>query len=226
MNYRIIKDEQLLMDFIDWLPDLTPDEIYYLSLFGRKKYCPELKYSKTDKTQLKRFTSDKERMLQKIKQLETQMGSYYLKDTPALQESLALYVTVNPRSQVIATRNLLIKLAQLVGQPYNGHNVHQIAMSEIQKAKSDTIWVDFDLDVEKSDSYLDRIKTVLHELGVVDFKILETRGGYHILVKPNAVMNKMWYKGIVDNFPCDVVGDNMIPVVGCTQGNFTPRFIE
>lgn len=228
MNYQIVKDENLLIDFINWLPNLEEDEIYYLALFARKKYVPELKYTKTDKTQLKRFTSDKDRLFDKIKQLECEYGSYSLKGTPAPQESLALYITVNPRSQKLASRNMLITLARLVGEPYNGHNLHQLALSEIQKAKSRTCWVDFDLDIIKSEYQLNAIKKFLKEtIGVGCWNVLETRGGYHILVNPKLlrINEKTWYKTIINSLKCDVVGDNMIPVVGCTQGDFIPRFI-
>ena len=224
MNYEIVKDEKLLLDFINWLPELEEHEIFYLALFARKKYAPSLKYSKTDKTQLKRFTSTKDRLFHKIKQLECELGSYYLKGMAALQESLALYITVNPRSQITASRNMLIKLAHLVGEPYNGHNLHQIALSEIQKAKSYTRYVDFDIDSKEEP--LEDIKLKL--INIVDsdcWEILETRGGYHILVDPNNANNKFWYNDIKNSFVCDVVGDNMIPVIGCTQGNFTPKFV-
>jgi len=38
--YKIIYDEETLINFINWLPDLKDNEIFYLSLFCRKKYAP------------------------------------------------------------------------------------------------------------------------------------------------------------------------------------------
>ena len=244
-NYKIICDEYHLKDFIAWLPELLPHEIYYLALFARKKYSPELKHSKTDKTQLKRFTSDKTRMFEKIKQLECEIGSYRLKDVVAPQESLALYVTVNPRSQILAAKGALRKLVDLATNPYNNWNVHQEVMSEIQKAKSRTCWVDFDIDLDMQtylnqnnleSDFLNKFAQIKNQIVQGDvlapsscIKLLQTHSGYHILINPNArdqlfCVND-WYKIITKTFIVDQSGDNMIPVVGCTQGGFMPYFI-
>lgn len=48
-KYQIIYDETLVQEFLDLLPEENEDEIYYLSLFARKKYSPELIWS-NDKT--------------------------------------------------------------------------------------------------------------------------------------------------------------------------------
>ena len=245
-NYKIICDEYHLKDFIKWLPELLPHEIYYLALFARKKYSPELKHSKTDKTQLKRFTSDKSRMFDKIKQLECELGSYKFKDVVAPQESLALYVTVNPRSQIIAAKNALRKLVDLATNPYNNWNVHQEVMSEIQKAKSRTCWVDFDIDLDMTsltpentqthfmNAFTELTEKILHGDGwthTPHIKLLKTHSGYHILIDPRQYSTQSqfkvtdWYRVITDTFTVDQSGDNMIPVVGCTQGGSMPYFI-
>ena len=73
MNYQIISDETALQNFINWLPELQDNEKYYVSPFARKKYA-ENRAQGNDKTQLKRFTSNKERLIDKIKQLEIPVG--------------------------------------------------------------------------------------------------------------------------------------------------------
>ena len=113
INYSIINDIRLLTDFVDNLPELAENETYYLCLFARKKYCQDLIKS-NDKTQLKRFTSNKERMIDKIKQLQCEVGSYKIKDKIVPQEALVLYINPNPRCMKKATFALMKKSVDIV----------------------------------------------------------------------------------------------------------------
>lgn len=232
MTYRIIKDEKLLKDFIQWLPDLKPTEKYYLCLFARNKYCKELTHIKSDKAQLKRFVSDKERMFQKIKQLEIPLGWYLQKETPVPEVALALYITPNPREMWKASVNSMVKLANCIRDQNILVNPHQEVLSEIQKTKSRTCWIDFDIDLskedmEKSEEVKDLVNTLKGFVNPDAVQWLQTRGGYHMLVNPekiNLEYKNSFYKNI-SNY-ADQAGDNMIPVPGCTQGNFIPHFIN
>lgn len=185
--YNIIKDEQALKDFVDWLPELQPDEKYYICLFARNKYCKELTHIKTDKARLKRIVTNKERMINKIRQLEVVYGQYTQKEMVVPQQALALYITVNPRNMLKATVNTMVKLAQSIRDQNTEMNPHQSALSEIQKAKSRTCYVDFDVDDKTKTSH--EIKSIITEVcGYATlYKILETRGGYHILINPNTI---------------------------------------
>lgn len=237
MNYSIIKDEQLLKDFIDWLPELQEDECYYLCLFARSKYAKnedgsnKFPHIKTDKAQLKRVTVHKKSlMIEKIRQMECEFGSYKTKDGEDIpQEALALYITPNPRSQRKAMFNLIKRIADIQVANAKGYNIHAEAMSSIQKCKSRACFIDFDIDFpEETDINLDELKPFIEErLGNKGVNYLRTRGGYHILVEPKKIdkkYEKTWYNSIVKHPYVDIKGDAMIPVVGCTQGNFIPHF--
>ncbi len=222
MNYKIIQDEQLLNSFIDWLPELEKGEIFYITLFARKKYC-DVKIS--DKAQLKRFTSNKEFLFNKIKQLECEVGSYTSDGYSIPQEALALYIHPNPRSLEKAAKNSLIKFAELITKDYNGYNPHQVVMSEIQTSCSRKIH--FDLDFDGVD-YEKTIELVKQNINIDCVKTLMTRGGFHLLIdlaKLDKKYEKNWYNALTKLEGCDVKGDNLAPVVGCSQGGFIPHFI-
>ncbi len=234
MNYSIVKDEKVLKDFIDWLPELKENEKYYFCLFARNKYCKELSHIKSDKAQLKRFVTDKGRMFQKIKQLEIEKGWYMQREFPVPEEALALYMTVNPRNMLKATVNTMVKLAQSIRDQNIDMNCHQEALSEIQKAKSRTCWVDFDFDTKepvrdqtRAEYFADVVPNFIGK--TAEFKILETRGGFHLLINPDSVemyAKNSWYQSLQKLGNCDVVGDNMIPVPGTSQGMFIPHFVN
>ena len=222
MNYQIISDKEKLLAFIDWLPELEANEKFYCCLFARKKYCAD-QIKSNDKTQLKRFLSDKARLYQKIKQLEVPIGAYQLKDIPAPQESLALYINPNPRNLKKATFDGIIKLTQLLKNDNKNFNPHAELLSIIQKTISRKIYLDFDVDFKDFD--FDQLKDIIN-LSCMD--IVETRGGYHLLVKLKEIekqYKKTFYQTIAA-MDVDQTGDQLLPVPGCVQGGFVPRFIN
>jgi hypothetical protein len=223
MNYKIIANEFLLQNFIEWLPELAPDETYYLALFARKKYSPESGL-KADKSQLKRFTSNKEMMFDKIKQLECEIGAYKKGDITIPQETLALYITPNPRSMEIAAKKSTIELVKLVTEPYSNYNPHQVVLDQLQISCRKKIYYDFDFDHVTTQEIYDKIKNKINDDALTWIK---TRGGFHLLVKQEMIepqYKKGWYQAIANLPECDVRGDNLLPVVGCYQGGHIPHF--
>ncbi len=238
MNYKIIKDEELLRSFIDWLPELQSHETYYVCLFARNKYCKDITHISSDKAQLKRFTSDKKYLFDKIKQLECEVGAYKQKDVIIPQEALALYISPNPRDMKMATNSSLKKFADLVTGTYNGHNPHQEVMSEIQKSLSRKVY--FDLDIDDKDLTIEELKEFVHlKINEDCVNYLKTRGGFHLLIELEKVSKEYrntWYLNLTSirgydrqaekNKKDENDGVNMIPVVGCTQGEFIPHFVK
>lgn len=239
LNYKVITDEALLLEFINWLPDLEENETYYLCLFSRNKYCSHVKHISSDKSQLKRFTANKNNMFDKIKQLEIQKDCYYqVRNNTKIsipQEALVLYITINPRDMMKATFESIKHLTNCIQQNNKGFNPYQEVLSQIQKQCSRKEWIDFDIDTKEID--LSLLNTMLKPN---TYRIVETRGGYHILVSPNRIklynsialeteneiIKNTWYKQLIETFNVDQKGDNMIPVIGCYQGGFTPKFIQ
>jgi len=219
MNYKIIEDEEKLKQFIEWLPQLEQNEKYFVSLFARKKYCND-KIKSNDKTQLKRFVSNKDRLFEKIKQLEVEFGSYSLRDEAVPQESLVLYINPNPRDMKKATFLMAKQCLNLIEYCNNGYNIQAEALSCIQKSRSKSHFCDFDIDEKDID-----LSLMTDILPRDCYEVVETRGGYHILVNTRKAPKTKWHVDIREAFDVDQTGDQLLPVCGCVQGGFTPRFI-
>lgn len=131
MNYRIIKDEKELKKFIDWLPQLEDGQKFYISLFARKKYGAT-KGLKADKGQLKRFSASKEQMINKIKKLEVEAGSYECDGIPVNQDSLVLYITPNPRDMHKAGLRTIQELTKFLVEGKKIYNAQSTALNMIQ----------------------------------------------------------------------------------------------
>jgi hypothetical protein len=223
MNYKIIADEQKFDEFIGWLPELEPEETIYCQLFGRKKYLEQGTIQSGEQS-LNRFCCKKERLKEKIRQLEIPLGLYKNREVVLPQECLCLYICPNPRSHEIAAKNLLKSLADKVTKQYEGYNVYQLVMTELHRAKSKTFVVDFDYDGIEYDVYRERINSVLN---TDSFRVLKTRGGFHVLVMPDKVdsdKRNKWHNELT-SLGADVVGDSLLPVPFCFQGGFVPYFL-
>jgi len=222
-NYKVIMDEERLKNFIDWLPDLNSGEVYYCCLFARKKYYNSLR---SDKQQLKRFTSTKEFLFEKMQQLECTIGSYYQHHVSVPQEALAMYINPNPRSYEKAAGYGLRRLAELITKPYNGYNPHQELMSAIQKSCGRKIFFDIDFDGIN----INNIKnTITKSINSSCLDVILTRGGFHLLIRLSYIddqYKKTWYKKLTCINGIDVRGDNLIPIPGCCQGDFVPSLCE
>lgn len=221
-NYKIIWNEQALLEFIEWLPNLNENEVFYCALFARKKYATELIKS-NDKAQLKRFVANKENLLYKIKQLEIPFGHYKLRDTEVPQEALVFYLMPNPRCMVKATYKAIRHCADLLENTNKGYNLVQETISCVQKSKSRTVFVDFDIDDKNADLQL------LKQIGLPEdcYTVVETRGGYHILVDVRRFQSRdfpYWYNNMKELFVVDQVQDQLLPVPGTIQGGFEVKF--
>lgn len=228
-TYKIITDEKLLKEFINWLPDLQPHEKYYFCLFARSKYTQGLAHIRSDKAQLKRGVSDKERLFDKIKQLEVPLGYYKQRGVEIPQECLAVYITPNPRNMFKASINTMTKLANCIRDQNVNLNPHQEALSEIQKAKSRTCYIDFDIDESDSDKLAQILVQIENFVNIEAITYLKTRGGIHCLINPELVkpeFRKSFYRNISSIEQIDQCGDQMIPVPGTFQGGFTPKFLR
>lgn len=224
MNYNIITDENKLDEFIAFLPETSDTEVYYLCLFGRHKYCPSFPNTK-DSGQLARIASKKKDLKEKIRRLETPLGSYTRDGIIAPQEAIATYIGLNPRSLVKANKGLLRELADRFANGDTSFNPITLATTEVHRATDRKFFVDFDYDETEPEEHLPVINNTLPKDA---YKILKTRGGFHLIVELAKVktLKTNWYITLAQLPKCDVKGAaNLTPVAGCTQGGFTPYFV-
>lgn len=234
MNYKLITDAGKLDQFVDWLPELRPAECFYLVVLARNKYVrdnPDLAqivHIRTDKQQIGRVVcNSKKTIASRIAEFECELGSYKTKDgVPIPQEALAVYITPNPRSHIVAAKLLLKQMADRVTQgEYNGYRVDQDAISCVQNAVGHKVYLDIDFDNVDLDETMQKVAGFININCVA---VLRTRGGFHLLIKLDQIEKafvKTWYNNITKLPGADVKGDNLIPVPGCSQGGFTPYMV-
>ncbi len=213
MNYKIIADKDELQKFINWLPETTERQKYYVSLLCRKKYNKDCLI---DKAPLSRKVTHKKDLFNKIWQMEVPFGAYSQKDnSPVPQDALVCYMTINRRDLWKASINSLKAFADVVGkgeEDFN-QNPQQLAMSEIHRASSYRLFTIFDVD-EKNPDTLNKMFEIVGKQPYI-----ETRGGYHVLVRHQLSKDfscKSWYQELSKY--ADVVGDEMSPIPGTLQG--------
>lgn len=224
MNYQIINNPLKFKEFIEWLPELEVNEKYYYCLFSRRKYCLEMMKS-NDKAQLKRGLSSKKDLYNKVLQLECELGCYQLNGLTVPQESLALYINPNPRDMIKASWLGTKKILQCLEQNAQGFNPIAEMLSAAQQSYSKKPYFDIDFDNIEYEVIKPKILELINENCLTPIK---TRGGFHLLIKLDSINNEFkrnWYN-ITKLEGADVNNDMLLPVIGCTQGNFTPYFIK
>lgn len=242
-NYTLVTNEKNVKEFIDWLPDLGDNQCYFLCLLARNKYT---EVSIKTIQLAKKVITNKLLLLDVIKRLEIPTGYYKQniidKETEIPQEAMSVYIHITPRDLKEATKQTAKECINRVFDYTGKFRPDQIALSSIQncrapKSNLDRYYVGFDIDTKDVDiSKIDQCLPKYTEYGSEVYRVLETRGGYHILVDPKAAKETMsskhgsnyksnWYNVISRTFNVDSSGDQMIPVPGTYQGGFTPKFI-
>ena len=227
-NYAVVIDENEFNNFLQWLPPLEKEECHYVALLARDKYIRELGIGtfNSDKHQCARFTTTHERLLLKLKQCETEVGNYSVKGVEVPQQALAAYMTINPRSQTKAAKWLLKRLADVVADGEQNVNVYQESLTAIHKSIGRKLFVDVDFDNVEIEYTAKEIGKLINPDCV---KILETRGGFHTIIRLDAIEDKFvksWYKNITSLEGADIAGDTLIPIPGTYQGGIVPTLFD
>ena len=86
--------------------------------------------------------------------------------------------------------------------------------------------MDFDFDDITINEIKPELKTIINEDALT---FIKTYSGFHLLVEVKKIKKeyfKTYYNAISKLPNCDVRGDNLLPIPGCTQGNKVPELIK
>lgn len=229
--YQIVTDPIELEKFINFLPQTSGGEQYYVSLFTRKKYDTS-GLLKCDKNCIKRFTAKKEHLISKLYQLECPVGAYTYDGKPVPQECLAVYITPNPRSLWKSGLQMLKRIADKVGDGNENYNPKSLALDVLQVTPARKIYFDIDIDFLEEKNFAIFISMISLFINPDCIQFVQTRGGFHALVKLNEIKEQFkntWHKGFTQITFNDVGimmnSDGLLPIPGCFQGGFTPRLL-
>lgn len=226
--YSLIQSYQELEKFVNFLPEDNHGEQYYITLFARKKYDTS-GLLKCDKNCIKRLTARKQDIIQKIQQLEAPLDTYTYNGVPIPEECLAVYISANPRSFHKAAVGMIKELAALLGEGKVTKNVKSIALNHLQTCSESKNFFDIDIDFLGPEDYDEFRKTVSGFINLDCTRFVRTRGGYHCLVKLDAIKpeySKSWYQNFANlkfkNVSIMMNSDGLLPIPGTSQGGFIP----
>jgi hypothetical protein len=226
MNYKLIHDEEKLQQFLNFLPDLLPDESYFIILIARRKWAPENTIPPAVK--LKREAVKKEKIISTIRQWEVEKGLYKSNGIDIEQDNLGVYISPNPKDQRKATFLLLKECANVLESGKQGINIKSMANDIIQTSNGTKHFLDIDVDIkegEDPDEIADYIKGYIPGDHLT---FVKTSGGFHCLIRLGGLKTGSWYQDIKNHrFQSDlnILSHDLMPLVACNQGKFVPHVV-
>lgn len=219
MEYRssIWSDEEALKFYRRVLVDLSPDESDFFCIAARKKYMSPEQRAATKmgdtcmmaKTILK--SHDESKFINKIHQVDAGLDWYTARNGSRLERScMVFYMNVNHTSVPKAVKDFKHELAEydyefsMASLKSNSESasrklagIHNRILKAFQDPKNQVAnATDFDLDVDKHTISPYTIENAIKGIESIDgmpaidnFNIIETQGGYHVLIARSALSN-------------------------------------
>lgn len=200
---KLIHDRKEYLKFLEYLPELENDEVYFLSLSARNKYLTDDERVEYDLGRTEMFSRqiafDKAGIAIALNKMEADLNVRTTRNgSPIPEHCLVVYVNVHPSSTLKAYRRFSEQMNRHYEEAFLGtlngseatdmwipfRRITTNLMNHIQKASSRKVLVDIDIDgdddkqsailVKEVDDYLSK-----HECGRM---IIKTQGGFHVLV--------------------------------------------
>lgn len=255
MQRRLIADIGQVNLFIKkYLPDLSGDEVYFLSLSARNKQLTqsEREQYKLSKTEMfaRTLVRSKEKFIPHLRRFECDEEAWLTKNgKPIPEKCIICYVNINPSSALKATQEVMTEIQKRTFDSLlsAGKTPETLAslkkldilvMNAFQKSRGTRHYLDIDFDIPKDKESLDTFSKCIDYFADRDMRFftVETKGGFHVVVDKTTVKfnyvellrtMETWFWKIV-NEKIEVVQNKneMIPVPGTLQAGFPVKVRE
>ncbi len=211
----LIKDREQFNKFLDILPELKNDEVYFISLSARNKYLSkdEREFYSLGQTEMfgREVAQSKEKLKDyTMRKLEANLYSKRTRNGKVIPDkSLVCYMNVNPSSMVKAyftfQNEMNRQISEITGallsdkQPnYSFVNIQtRELMNCIQKSKGTKHYIDIDCDTKEEEIYNYILSTLLQMK--IKVYAIETKGGYHFLLDRKTIPEKYNLNDVIRN---------------------------
>jgi hypothetical protein len=251
--HKIIANDDELKDFLSKFAPRSKSHVAILQLIMREKYS-EVKFSgKASQNVSTRVLSNDnvQNCYRKIFSMQAPVGSFTMlgTDIEFPNGCSCLYMTINPRDPVkamIKVNNNLVdhitNLAYLKDSSYMPCGMINYVYSAIHGTVYEKTYVDLDIDT-KDEAFMLKLKCFLLEMWKSIEYIIETRGGYHILMsksnvtktqmtnlyaysKSTEIMEENRQGKMCKQTLMAIISDPMLPVAGTFQGGFVVKNVD
>jgi hypothetical protein len=251
----MIVDKTQFDKFIEILPDLEKDEVYFTSLSARNKYLTaeeriEFSLGRTEMFS-REIARDKEGLYYAMRKLRASLQYRKTnngKDVP--EKCLVVYININPSSMIKAYQMFtnemnkeigFITSAYMSGKDPNFEGikrVNRVLMNCIQKSRARKVFIDIDIDLFATELLLDisgqfdisYLANFLNNYKAEYYKI-QTKSGYHFMIKKDTVPSTLYAfiskcKKDYQIKEIDFNHNEMIPVPGTLQAGKLVEFVK
>lgn len=243
INYKLIIDEKQVLEFFNLIE--TSKHHFTVCVSARKKYNPLIKLKKMFINRRLIGQMDPQMMLNRLKHYEVAQGLYLDDDGQPLPENcLSLCITDNPCNLKKCRKRIVKKyidnLFDLIKEEQeqeeeNEHNNDndnddknvQSEVSSIIQSCSSKIFLTLDIDTKQPDE-IHAIKDYLKQNEISVFYVIETKNGYHAIIKNNTLSRekkKRIYQ-MKQLFKIDTFDNATSCIPGTSHSGFLSRLVD
>jgi hypothetical protein len=245
--YTFIYDENELHKFFNIvLPPLTDNEVYFVSLSARKKYLEEGNTILDGSSEMfeRKLIEKKDwnLFLRTIRRYECSDGAYIsLEGKPYPNDAMIVYMNFNPCDVIKAyeefimdsTKNMMALALGRGSSPDYFKRIQHNLMTAMHHSRGTKHYVDIDIDFFEGTKNVKSLQIILNVLREknVQFFVIETHGGYHVLIKVNTIhFNYMEIMKEIQEDSTkikDIMNNSqgMVPLPGTLQAGFEVKVL-